>query len=244
MDTSPNPVIGDDFSAQTHDARRAYYGEHGFTVIPGAIPPAQLAEILADIERLGWRNREDFFWSSPAAAQLIENPAVTGAVRTLYGADIRFFKGVYVSRPTAARIAEQMERQYLHIDYATAENAQDFRNFSVSWVNVGFYLTDLTPDCGPLYVVPGSNRHYEIGPGISLEHLAGDARMVLARAGDAVLFHCFTVHAGGFNYTQSPRRALFLSYRPAWAQRPEQIPTWPDALVDAAPPERRRLLVG
>ncbi len=242
--TSPTPISTDVFCDMTPEAQRAYYGENGFTIVPGAIKPDHLSEILSDIDRLGWGAAEHNFWSSPAVARLVENEAVLAAVRNLYGPDIRFFKGVYVARPPAQRAAGDLGRQGLHIDYGTAENAQDFRNFSASWVNIGFYFTDLTPDHGPLWVVPGSNRRYEIGPGRSLEHMAGDARMVLARGGDAVLFHCFTVHAGGYNYSQTSRRAIFLSYRPAWAERPEQMAVWPDPAIAAASPEGRRLLVG
>jgi len=228
----------------TADEQRAFFGEHGFLVVPGAIPPAPLATIHDDIARLNWREREDHFWSSEAAAQLVENPAVTAAVRACYGPDIRFFKGLYVSRPPAPREANKPTRQGLHLDYGTAENSADVRNLSPSWVNVGFYLTNLTPDHGPLWVVPGSNRRYDLAPGKSVESLSGSAQMVLAKAGDAVLFHCFTAHAGGYNFSDSPRNALFFSYRPKWAQLPTQNEVWPDAVLAAAPPERRRLLTG
>ena len=242
--TSPTPISLDDFHNSTPEAQRAYYGENGFTVVPGAIKPDHLADILADIDRLAWGEKQHDFWTSPAVARLVENEAVLAAVRNLYGADIRFFKGVYVARPPGQRVAGDLGRQGLHIDWGTAENAQDLRNFSASWVNIGFYFTDLTPDHGPLYVVPGSHRRYEIGPNRSLEHMARDARMVLARGGDAVLFHCYTVHAGGYNFSQTSRRAIFLSYRPAWAERPDQAAVWPDKLIATASPELRRLLMG
>jgi ectoine hydroxylase-related dioxygenase (phytanoyl-CoA dioxygenase family) len=244
MTRSPTHIPPDVFRDMTPEAQRASFGENGFTVVPGAIKPDHLAEILSDIDRLGWGEKEANFWSSPAVARLVENEAVVAAVRNIYGPDIRFFKGVYVARPPAQRSSGELGRQGLHIDYSTAENAQDFRNFSASWVNIGFYFTDLTPDHGPLWVVPGSNHRYELGPGRSLEHLADDARMVLVRGGDAVLFHCFTVHAGGYNYSQASRRALFLSYRPVWAERPEHTAVWPETVITAASPERQRLLVG
>lgn len=113
-------------------------------------------------------------------------------------------------------------RQILHLDYGTEEYSGDARNFSPSWVNVGFYLTNLTPQRGPLWVVPRSNRRYELRPGSDLEFLDGEAQIVLAKAGDAVLFHCFTAHAAGFNYSDSPRQALFCSFRPDWARLPGQ----------------------
>ena len=235
---------GANFGALTANEQRAFFDEHGFLVVPGAVPPTQLASIREDIARLNWREREDNFWSSPATAQLVENPAVTTAVRACYGPNIRFFKGVYVSRPPAPRDLTKPTRQGLHLDYGTAENSADMRNFSPSWVNIGFYFTNLTPDHGPLWVVPGSNRRYDIAPGKSVESLSGSAKMVLAKAGDAVLFHCFTAHAGGYNFSDTSRDALFLSYRPKWAQLPNQNEVWPDSVLAAASPELRRLLTG
>ena len=233
-----------DFGAMTADEQRAFFDEYGFLVVPGAVPPAQLATIREDITHLNWREREDNFWSSPATGQLVENPAVTAAVRACYGPDIRFFKGVYVSRPPAPRDATKPTRQGLHLDYGTRENEADMRNNSPSWVNVGFYFTNLTPDHGPLWVVPGSNRRYDLAPGKSVEHMSGQAQMILAKAGDAVLFHCFTAHAGGYNFSDTSRDALFLSYRPKWAQLPTQNEVWPDAVLASASPELKRLLTG
>jgi Phytanoyl-CoA dioxygenase (PhyH) len=247
MAHDPADVIGDDFGVMTPESQREYFGEHGFVVVPGAIPPQEVSEILGDIDRREWREREDDFWSSPLVARLVENPAIVAAVRNCYGPDVRFFKGVYVARPpveSALRTPEQPLRQNLHMDYSTAEDAQDFRNFAPSWVNVGIYFTTLTPDNGPLWVVPRSNRRYHLAPGPELERVSAEARMVLANAGDAVLFHCFTVHAGGYNFSDESRRALFLSYRPAWSQPPGPVPAWPDEVIAAASPERRRLLIG
>ena len=68
--------------------------------------------------------------------------------------------------------------------------------------------------------------------------------MVLAKAGDAVLFHCLTIHAGGVMGSRRPRPSAFLSYRPGWAAPLAPVAEWPDAVVRGAPPELRALLAG
>ena len=76
------------------------------------------------------------------------------------------------------------------------------------------------------------------------EGFAGDARMVLARAGDAVRFHNRTLHAGGSMQSGRPRPSVFLSYRPTWAAPLGAVPEWPVPVIDEVSPPLRQLLVG
>jgi ectoine hydroxylase-related dioxygenase (phytanoyl-CoA dioxygenase family) len=79
-------------------------------------------------------------------------------------------------------------------------------------------------------------------PASNFEHFEDRARMVLARAGDAVLFHANTVHAASHNLSSETRHALFYSYRPAWAKPVGPVPEWPDEFVQSFPSEHRYLL--
>ena len=78
-------------------------------------------------------------------------------------------------------------------DYdVTGQNGNDYRNSCENWCNIGIYLVDQTPEQGPLWVVPGSNRlprHMDIGRhGDDFNaHFSPHARMVCAQAGDAVI---------------------------------------------------------
>ena len=91
---------------------------------------------------------------------------------------------------------------------------------------------------------PGSHRMENNRQGHDLEHVAGDAKMILAKAGDAVMFHCCTIHGGGVMQSQRARPSVFLSYRPGWAAPLHPVPEWPEAVVAKASPELRALLVG
>ena len=83
-------------------------------------------------------------------------------------------------------------------DYdVTGQNGNDYRNSCENWCNIGIYLVDQTPEQGPLWVVPGSNRlprQMDIGRhGDDFNaHFSPHARMVCAQAGDAVTFHLLT----------------------------------------------------
>ena len=68
--------------------------------------------------------------------------------------------------------------------------------------------------------------------------------MVLAKAGDAVLFHCLTIHAGGVMRSRRPRPSAFMSYRPGWAAPLSPVDEWPEEVVHSATPELRTLLAG
>lgn len=240
--STDNRIIHAAFDKMTHEEQCSYFNENGFVVIPGAIDASSVQRIFDDIYAQNWSCRYEKLWSSHPAWSLVENEKVVSAVRALYGPDIRCFKGVYVRQDSKTSDENEPRRQSLHIDYGTGEGPEDFRNFYPSWVNVGFYLTNLTPEHGPLWVVPRSNHCYLNGPGTSLEQYEPEAKMVLAKAGDAVLFHCTTIHAGGYNFSHHSREGIFLSYRPSWTQSIGPVLPWTEEALGGASKERKQLL--
>lgn len=219
-----------------------FFDENGFLVIPAALSQSEVRQAIEEIRQFGLRGTTEDIWKAPFASQLVTNRKLLSALTAIFGKDIRFFKGAYVESPPENGGADRQLRKALHVDYGIGEPEDDLRNSAASWVNVAFYLTDLTPDHSPLWVVPGSNRTYRVVPASNLEHLQGQAKMVLARAGDAVLFHGNTVHAASHNFSTGTRHALFFSYRPAWAKPSGPVLEWPDAFVQDFPLEYRSLL--
>ena len=223
--------------------QRQYYAENGFVLLPKVVSPEQMQRIA--VEASG-NERYDFekLWPGPALEGLITNPLLIGLVRRCYGEDLRFFKAVYAEWRDPNEATVQMGRQRLHRDYTPEPADGDFRNSCASWCNVGHYLIDLEADEGPLWVVPRSHQLAWSVERRSFEQLADDARMVLAKAGDAVMFHNRTIHAGGVMRSGRPRPSVFLSYRPAWAAPLGTVPEWPAQIVHQAPPELLPLLSG
>ena len=231
------------FEALSPEQQQQYYTENGFILLPEVASPEQMAHIAAEV---GGSERYDFDarWPGPALEELIANPRLLGLVRRCYGDDLRFFKAVYAEWRSPNEATVQMGRQRLHRDYTPDPEDGDFRNSCASWCNVGHYFIDLEANEGPLWVVPGSHQLAWTAERSNLEQFAGDARMVLAKAGDAVMFHNRTMHAGGLMKSRRPRPSAFLSYRPAWAAPLGAVAEWPAEIVDGASPTLRPLLAG
>jgi SAM-dependent methyltransferase len=233
-----------DWHALTPPEQARFFCENGYLVIPACLSRDEVREAIAEIARHGLKGTTEDVWQAPFAKHLVTNAKVLMALRAIFGNEIRFFKAAYVETPPRDRAGAEQQRQALHVDYGIGEQEADFRNSAASWVNVAFYLTDLTPEHSPLWVAAGSNRIYSVVPASDLEAFSDSARMVLAKAGDAVLFHSNTVHAASHNFSPVARHALFYSYRPAWAKPVGPVREWPADFVQSFPPEHRGLLNG
>ncbi len=239
-----NLVIDIDWAAMSALEQKTFFDENGFLVISGAIGTDELGKILSDIQSSGLTGLTEDIWAAPSIGPLIENPRLLSVLQNILGNAVLFFKGAYVETPPKRIAGATARPKVFHVDYGVGEQIGDFRNSCASWINVGHYLTDMTPELAPFWVVPGSNRDYSLVPGSDMAHLADKARMVLAKAGDALLIHCMTVHAGGDNDSDETRHAVFLSYRPIWARPVGRVRGWPKKFIESAPPERKKLLVG
>ena len=231
------------FVDMSPEEQHAYFAEWGLVLLPGVVSPEHSERIVAESageNRYDWIER----WPGPAQEELITNPKLLGPLRRCYGEDIRFFKSVYAEWRDNNPDNRQRGRQRLHRDYDPDPAHDDYRNSCAAWVNVAHYLIDLEIDEGPLWVVPASHRMPWVEERGDFEHHAADARMVLAKAGDAVMFHNRTMHAGGVMQSGRPRPSVFLSYRAGWAAPMGEVPEWPAEVVEAAAPELRRLLQG
>ena len=231
------------FTGMTPDQQQHYFAQYGFVLLPRIVSASLIERVATEA---GGLQRYDYIerWPGPALEELITNPKLLAPLHRAYGTDLRFFKSVYAEWRDADEHKKKKGRQPLHRDYAPEPENGDYRNSCASWCNVGHYLIDLEVDEGPLWIVPGSHR-LDWGLGRSdLEHFADAARMVLAKAGDAVIFHNRTMHAGGVMHSGRPRPSVFQSYRPGWAAPLGPVPEWPDQVIDRASAELRQLLIG
>jgi SAM-dependent methyltransferase len=237
-------VIEQDWASMSVQDQARFFFENGFVVVPGAISSSEAAGMVEEIKRAGITKSGEDIWGAASLLKLIENPKVVPLLQLIYGEEIRFFKGAYSITPPLGIPGKRPERNPLHVDYGIGERTGDFRNSCACWVNIGFYLTDLTPECAPLWVVPRSQLILNKQTPEAMDTLNKDARMVLAKAGDAVLFHCFTSHASSLNVSETTRHALFYSYRPSWAKPIGLVAEWSQEFIDQAPLNRRWMLEG
>lgn len=222
--------------------RARYFEDNGFVLLPGLLAVDEVQAAIAEVAAFGLKGTTEAIWEPSFTRRLVTAPRLLETIRSIFGDDIRFFKGAYVQTPPQAHDAAKKDLPALHVDYGIGEREHDFRNSSSSWLNVGIYLTDLTEKHAPLLVVPRSNRIYRMRPSSDMEVLRPQAKMVLARAGDAVLFHAHTVHAASTNVSSQERHALFYSYRPAWARAAGPVAEWPRAFIESFPASERALL--
>jgi SAM-dependent methyltransferase len=233
-----------DWETLTPAEQARFFNQNGFLVIPGALTGKEVRQAVGEIKEHGLKGTTEDVWSAPFARRLVINDKLLSALKAIFGEGVRFFKAAYVESPPDSKHEISRQRKALHVDYGIGEPEGDFRNSAASWVNVAFYLTDLSAEHSPLWVVPGSNRDYSVVPASDHERFRAAAKMVLARAGDIVLFHSNTVHAASHNFSDETRHALFYSYRPAWAKPVGPVQEWPEAFIGSFPAEHRELLKG
>ncbi len=228
----------DQYVGLTPREQKAHFEEHGFLWVPDAVNRQEIERLVTDLDAHQPRPSLDYAseWPPPSSVALITNHNLLAAIRTCIGDDIRFFKGVFGQWLNHGEEAMRRGRQTLHRDFDNAGRS------SPTWCNSAVYCLDLEPDRGPFWVIPGTHRLPLTANGTDFEHLAGQALMLCARAGDAALFHCLAVHAGGVMPGREPRSSFFYSYRPGNVPAADYMPEWPPELLESADDELRPLL--
>ena len=219
--------------------QKAIFDENGFLWIPNAVSAEQIDTAMTDLGAYEPRPSIEYsqVWPVSSAVNLITNGKILSALRICMGDDLRFYKGVFGQWLNHGEETMKRGRQALHRDFQNEDG-----KCSPTWINCAIYCINLEPGRGPLWVVPGSYRLPLVAPGVEFEHLADQALMICARLGDATLFHCLTVHAGGALPNHEPRPSFFHSYRPGNVPPDSNMPPWSAGLLAQASEELRPLL--
>jgi ectoine hydroxylase-related dioxygenase (phytanoyl-CoA dioxygenase family) len=222
--------------------RRDFYGENGYLVVPGVLPPAEVTELRAALEEVlgeakGLQASNDkFALSAPEAGtgrryvkrvfnpiarhdafkKLVSNPGILDIVEELIGPDISLQQTKLNLKPPA-----EDARFEWHQDYPF------FPHTNFDLVAVMVFLDDADETNGCLRVIPGSHK---LGP---LEHdFSADGQAfgtevkdksvfadesgwvsLVVPAGSVALHHCCTLHSSGANHSDRPRSSLIFEYR-------------------------------
>src|SRR5882724_8790483 len=104
--TKPSPpvvtkalIIDVDWAAMSPAEQGAFYDENGFLVVSQAISPKNLETIHREIKSYGLTGLTADIWQVPSFLPLIENEKLLSVLHTIFGEEIRFFKGAYVETP-------------------------------------------------------------------------------------------------------------------------------------------------
>ncbi|WP_018411381.1 phytanoyl-CoA dioxygenase family protein [Methyloversatilis thermotolerans] len=214
------------------------YQEQGYALIEGALSPAEVAELRAVTDRVAAQARgvaednaifdfeSDHTPDQPLVQRikkphrvdafyfnLARHPAIFELVQRICGEHVRLNHSKINMK--AARAGSPLE---WHQDWAFAPHT----NMSTCVASV--MIDDVTPDNGPMHVLPGSHKgplfeHHEPGMGfvgavdvIGQEVDLSQAVSLTGPAGTVSLHHPMTMHGSGANKSGHPRRILFLEY--------------------------------
>jgi ectoine hydroxylase-related dioxygenase (phytanoyl-CoA dioxygenase family) len=224
--------LGPDATAEAVDAS---LDEHGYALIDGLLPPADVATRVAALDELfavtptGRNAFEGFstqrvyavFAKTRAFDDLAVHPLLLAALDHALGAHYQF------SAPVALQIGPGESAQALHRD----EDVYPLpRPHDPVVVNSMWALCDFTADNGATRLVPGSHRW----PDDRRPH-ESETVPVEMPAGSVLIYLGGLWHGGGANTTTRPRPGLLLEYVVSWL-RPQETQ------LLAVPPETARTL--
>lgn len=228
---------------QTLDERAAFFHDHGYVVIEDAVSDAylhRLREATAALvaERPTEQTVRNLLALSPLYEDLIDGHAGFPVLERLIGEDIQLLSLDLRSCLPGAGALDW------HVDL---EPGRPFYSDSVISIDAALYLDDLTPENGPLRILPRSHKiPFDLPPEERRQELPGEV-VVTCRAGTMVAFSDFLWHRTADNTTDQPRRGIFIYYGHYW-QKPCTYPGSPLPLhrmrqyIDGKGPRRAQLM--
>ena len=220
------------------------FDELGYVVIPGLLSCQEAEALYAAFERFPSvhrirggaiaRHNERTLLRDERFFQALMKPALIDSVRRILGDELQLI--AYDSADTLPRSGTHRN---WHADMS-------FWSDAPLTVNVGIYLQDMTPEMGPLALLPGSHR-WRRSPAeeeAAVEY-AGEFEARVP-AGTAVMFDARLWHSAGRNESERHRRALFPYFGHFWMKRaaelyPRELPPLPEYITERPDPLTRQL---
>ncbi len=216
------------------------YGDEGYIVLPGVLSPQEVSTLQRVTDEFIDRSRHLTATDSvfdleeghsaenprlrrikepdeqhPAYGALVRHAGILDILKQLMSPAIRYDKMKLNLKPGNGGEAVEW-----HQDWAFYPHTND------DLCAVGVMIDDMTPENGPLLVVPGSHKgpildHHQDGVFVgAVTDPRGDAAFakavpLLGKAGDISVHHVRTLHASAVNYSDRHRRLLLLQMRAA-----------------------------
>jgi ectoine hydroxylase-related dioxygenase (phytanoyl-CoA dioxygenase family) len=198
--------------------------ERGYTVIPSQVDPEQIMALNAAADRAldkvsramsegvkpahtqlnpHVRSARCFYTWDEASRRLLEHPTVHALGKAVLG-HAKLWEMTVLEALPMPKHAELGPFDW-HRDFSAASH--DGLQQAYLWIFT--CLTDVTPENGATWVLPGSHKNISLAPpsmaGSDQEH-ASDAVQLTARAGDIVAINPVMLHRVGENRTRAGRR--------------------------------------
>lgn len=245
------------FDLQDTEGQTRALHEDGFALIPGVLSPDEVDQARTAIDRLqpiGWDRlgRTDHFKCvfnrEPYWLSFLDRPGVLELAESAMGAECHIIgQSAWRSRPGHDGWKPHTDRLFVTLP---EDMMQDERwTPPIFLCTAHYYLSDITLDLCPTYVLPGSHKSGRAVPWGSVSDPEWHGRKlepVVCKAGDVLFFRSEIWHSGSKNNTEDQTRYLLqvhYSHRFV-AQQFSPYMTWqfnPDVLA-AANPRQRRLL--
>jgi ectoine hydroxylase-related dioxygenase (phytanoyl-CoA dioxygenase family) len=228
------------------DLHAAALRETGYAIVHGAVEPALVAALSADLDAhfaavpycdgdfYGRRTKRFgslLTRSAHAAAAFVQHELALGLAERLLGPHC---DRIALNLTQAVEIHQGALAQYPHRDEDMWGGAKGEIEYLV---NVIWPLSPFTPDNGATRLWPGSHH-----PGRAPVR-EEDALLAEMAPGDMLVFLGSTLHGGGENRTSTPRRGLIVSYCLGWLRPFEnQWLVYPPHVARHFPPELAALV--
>ena len=248
------------------DQQLAHFRREGYVLVPGAVDRGTAAAVIADADaRLAEPAPEagSGFNAPPKALDWLEFPlpgtaanglAVSdvflGPAKRLLGDDVLLAQcGVMVKEATRGGVD-----QPLHGDYVSHELLVPRRDLRYGSIAMILYLTDVTVEHGPTYVVGDTSATRSDWPPIASRGTDDDAlyeqeQPVVAEAGTLLVYTVRTWHRGSaFRAPDDTRYTLHATYVSAdapwsgWRDLPKRTGADLDRALNRMTPEQRAVL--
>lgn len=215
--------------------------EHGFAIVPDAVPPALCRDLIEALERVERDHRHGFGrtafeghktvriynllrYGSPFEQVPAAEPVYSIAEQVLG-------EGLLLSSLSAITLAPGQEAQPLHSD---SQLISLRRPHPCLMLNAFWVLTDFTAANGATRIVPGSHKY----PKPPKYGEAYDTIAAEAPAGSVILFDSQLWHGGGENRTGERRWAISSYYCAGWVRQQENpFLSIPKDVARALPPK-------
>jgi ectoine hydroxylase-related dioxygenase (phytanoyl-CoA dioxygenase family) len=219
------------------------FEKRGYSVIPDLLTADEAAEAWSTFDSFSVPNggrsaNERQVLKHDIFGRILMKNRLLDAVEAVLGDDLQLL--AMDSLETAPQRGPRGEgsRSAWHVDFTSVVP-------STIAVNVAMYLQDMTPETGPLRVIPGSHRWGRLPTDDEETAERDDEVEVPVSAGTGVMFDAQIWHTGSANHSERPRRGIFTYFGHYWMKRMDEFARSPlPSFVTESTDSRLRQLFG
>lgn len=196
----------------------AFFNRWGYLLVEDTLTPEQVETLRQALDEAVERKNAFMFGQlleeDDRFGFLVDNPPVLTRMKALLGNCIQLHSATArVTRP-----GEPDQNWHRDGPWPIAPGGTPYGSLPAQ-INCGYYLDELTPELGPVGIVPGSHRAPFRPPASPVSF--PDEKFILAKPGQAVMFDGWLYHRGCANTSEQRRRVCLMCYQNAWMKSRE-----------------------